>query len=147
MNGSLYQMSKCRPGLSRNFRQADGDTIGAIRQTRQNQATCGSGDVLTGLVPQAITAPSAGILLVPVADRSNTVVSSHCASPFALPRQHRVFPHTFRTMASAGPDSQSLKSWQDAFQYPIPTVRRVEQELRRDIASNKEKLRALVGYG
>ncbi|PLB41134.1 uncharacterized protein BDW47DRAFT_100554 [Aspergillus candidus] len=48
-------------------------------------------------------------------------------------------------MASAGPDSQSLKSWQDAFQYPIPTVRRVEQELRRDIASNKEKLRALVG--
>ncbi|KAL4905327.1 hypothetical protein BDW74DRAFT_153437 [Aspergillus multicolor] len=48
-------------------------------------------------------------------------------------------------MASDGPDPQSLKSWQDAFQYPIPTVRRVEQELRRDIASNKEKLRALVG--
>lgn len=49
-------------------------------------------------------------------------------------------------MASDGPDPQSLKSWQDAFHYPIPTVRRVEQELRRDIASNKEKLRALVGY-
>ncbi|PYH94239.1 hypothetical protein BO71DRAFT_483917 [Aspergillus ellipticus CBS 707.79] len=48
-------------------------------------------------------------------------------------------------MASDGPDPQALKSWQDAFQYPIPTVRRVEQELRRDIASNKEKLRALVG--
>ncbi|KAE8372827.1 Vps51/Vps67-domain-containing protein [Aspergillus bertholletiae] len=48
-------------------------------------------------------------------------------------------------MASDGPDPQSLNSWQDAFQYPIPTVRRVEQELRRDIASNKEKLRALVG--
>ncbi|KAK1149850.1 hypothetical protein N8T08_003406 [Aspergillus melleus] len=48
-------------------------------------------------------------------------------------------------MASDGPDPQSLKTWQDAFQYPIPTVRRVEQELRRDIASNKEKLRALVG--
>ncbi|PYI25368.1 hypothetical protein BP00DRAFT_409726 [Aspergillus indologenus CBS 114.80] len=48
-------------------------------------------------------------------------------------------------MASDGPDPQSLKSWQDAFQYPIPTVRRVEQELRRDIASNKERLRALVG--
>ncbi|EHA24507.1 hypothetical protein ASPNIDRAFT_53410 [Aspergillus niger ATCC 1015] len=48
-------------------------------------------------------------------------------------------------MASDGPDPQSLKSWQDAFHYPIPTVRRVEQELRRDIASNKEKLRALVG--
>ncbi|PLB49424.1 hypothetical protein P170DRAFT_408663 [Aspergillus steynii IBT 23096] len=48
-------------------------------------------------------------------------------------------------MASDGPDPQALKTWQDAFQYPIPTVRRVEQELRRDIASNKEKLRALVG--
>ncbi|KAL5339697.1 hypothetical protein BJX70DRAFT_144740 [Aspergillus crustosus] len=48
-------------------------------------------------------------------------------------------------MASDGPDPQSLKSWQDAFQYPIPTVRRVEKELRRDITSNKEKLRALVG--
>ncbi|RAQ53255.1 hypothetical protein AFGD_001693 [Aspergillus flavus] len=48
-------------------------------------------------------------------------------------------------MALDGPDPQSLNSWQDAFQYPIPTVRRVEQELRRDIASNKEKLRALVG--
>ncbi|THC98178.1 hypothetical protein EYZ11_002334 [Aspergillus tanneri] len=48
-------------------------------------------------------------------------------------------------MASEGPDPQNLRSWQDAFQYPIPTVRRVEQELRRDIASNKEKLRALVG--
>ncbi|KAJ6177950.1 hypothetical protein N7519_008411 [Penicillium mononematosum] len=48
-------------------------------------------------------------------------------------------------MAPEAPDPSSLKSWQDAFQYPIPTVRRVEQELRRDIASNKEKLRALVG--
>ncbi|EPS28609.1 hypothetical protein PDE_03555 [Penicillium oxalicum 114-2] len=48
-------------------------------------------------------------------------------------------------MAPDAPDPQSLKSWQDAFQYPIPTVRRVEQELRRDIASNREKLRALVG--
>lgn len=54
--------------------------------------------------------------------------------------------HSTSTMASEGPDPQCLKSWEDAFQYPIPTVRRVEQELRRDIASNKEKLRALVGY-
>jgi hypothetical protein len=49
------------------------------------------------------------------------------------------------SMAPEAPDPQSLKSWHDAFQYPIPTVRRVEQELRRDISSNKEKLRALVG--
>lgn len=48
-------------------------------------------------------------------------------------------------MASEAPDPQNLKSWQDAFQYPIPTVRRVDQELRRDIETNKERLRALVG--
>ncbi|PGH17254.1 hypothetical protein AJ80_04896 [Polytolypa hystricis UAMH7299] len=48
-------------------------------------------------------------------------------------------------MATDVPDAQTLKSWEEAFQYPIPTVRRVEQELRRDIASNREKLRSLVG--
>lgn len=48
-------------------------------------------------------------------------------------------------MTAQSPEPQHLKSWQDAFQFPIPTVRRVEQELRRDIANNKEKLRALVG--
>lgn len=48
-------------------------------------------------------------------------------------------------MSSEAPEPQNLKSWHDAFQYPIPTVRRVEQELHRSIESNKEKLRALVG--
>ncbi|CRG86250.1 Conserved oligomeric Golgi complex subunit 1 [Talaromyces islandicus] len=48
-------------------------------------------------------------------------------------------------MATDTPDPQNLKSWQEAFQYPIPTVRKVEQELRRDIASNREKLRSMVG--
>ncbi|OJD21489.1 hypothetical protein ACJ73_07171 [Blastomyces percursus] len=48
-------------------------------------------------------------------------------------------------MASDVPDASSLQSWREAFQHPIPTVRRVEQELRRDIASNKDKLRSLVG--
>ncbi|PGH00687.1 hypothetical protein GX51_05673 [Blastomyces parvus] len=48
-------------------------------------------------------------------------------------------------MATDVPDAYSLKSWQEAFQHPIPTVRRVEQELRRDISSNKDKLRSLVG--
>lgn len=49
-------------------------------------------------------------------------------------------------MATDTPDVRNLKSWKEAFQYPIPTVRKVEQELRRDIASNREKLRSLVGY-
>ncbi|KZZ87484.1 Vps51/Vps67 [Ascosphaera apis ARSEF 7405] len=43
------------------------------------------------------------------------------------------------------PDISSLESWEDVFKYPIPTVRRVEHELRRDIASNRDKLRSLVG--
>jgi len=50
-------------------------------------------------------------------------------------------------MATDIPEPQMLKSWEEAFQYPIPTVRHVEQELRRDIESNKEKLRSLVGWG
>jgi hypothetical protein len=61
---------------------------------------------------------------------------------FSISIQHIAYP---ASMAPEAPDPQSLKSWHDAFQYPIPTVRRVEQELRRDISSNKEKLRALVG--
>ncbi|KAN0077503.1 hypothetical protein V8E54_005807 [Elaphomyces granulatus] len=48
-------------------------------------------------------------------------------------------------MASNAPDPQKLKSWKEAFQYPISSVRRVEQQLRQDISSNKDKLRALVG--
>ncbi|ODH52634.1 hypothetical protein GX48_01119 [Paracoccidioides brasiliensis] len=48
-------------------------------------------------------------------------------------------------MATDVPDAHSLQSWHEAFQHPILTVRRVEQELRRDIASNKDKLRSLVG--
>ncbi|EER29987.1 hypothetical protein D8B26_007261 [Coccidioides posadasii str. Silveira] len=48
-------------------------------------------------------------------------------------------------MATEAPDAHSLKAWQEAFQYQIPTVRRIEQELRRDVISNREKLRSLVG--
>lgn len=62
------------------------------------------------------------------------------------PRNRPLFQAIVLAMAPEAPDPKSLKTWHDAFQYPIPTVRRVEQELRRDIASNKEKLRALVGY-
>lgn len=76
--------------------------------------------------------------------RRSPLPSNCCPLPPSWPL-HTSVPFTPTTMASEGPDPQSLKSWEDAFQYPIPTVRRVEQELRRDIASNKEKLRALVG--
>ncbi|KAK2853228.1 hypothetical protein FQN49_005274, partial [Arthroderma sp. PD_2] len=48
-------------------------------------------------------------------------------------------------MAADIPDAIALNSWEEAFQYPIPTVRRAEQELRRDAESNRDKLRSLVG--
>lgn len=49
-------------------------------------------------------------------------------------------------MAGEGPDPKTFASWEEAFQYSIPAVRGMERQLRRDIDSNKEKLRTLVGY-
>ena len=50
-------------------------------------------------------------------------------------------------MAAEAPDPKTFGSWEEAFQYPIPAVRGMERQLRRDIDSNGEKLRTLVGYG
>ena len=52
-----------------------------------------------------------------------------------------------KTMAAEAPDPKTFGSWEEAFQYPIPAVRGMERQLRRDIDSNREKLRTLVGYG
>lgn len=49
-------------------------------------------------------------------------------------------------MAVQAPEPKTLKSWEEAFQYPIPVVRRMEQQLRSDLIANGEKLRTLVGY-
>lgn len=49
-------------------------------------------------------------------------------------------------MASETPDPRAFQSWEDAFQYPIPTVRKLEQQLRTTADDNREKLRSLVGY-
>jgi len=49
-------------------------------------------------------------------------------------------------MATDGPDPRDFRSWEEAFQYPVPTIRGMERQLRRDIESNREKLRTLVGY-
>ncbi|MCJ1473005.1 hypothetical protein MMC13_001654, partial [Lambiella insularis] len=48
-------------------------------------------------------------------------------------------------MANEGPDPRTFKSWEDAFEYAVPAVRRMEKQLRSDIASNRERLRTLVG--
>ena len=49
-------------------------------------------------------------------------------------------------MAAEAPDPKTFGSWEEAFQYPVPAVRGMERQLRRDIDSNREKLRTLVGY-
>ncbi|KAL8734555.1 MAG: hypothetical protein Q9166_001455 [cf. Caloplaca sp. 2 TL-2023] len=43
-------------------------------------------------------------------------------------------------MAGEAPDPKTFGSWEDAFQYPIATVRGMERQLRNDISSNREKL-------
>lgn len=43
------------------------------------------------------------------------------------------------------PNPRDLKTWEDAFQYPVPVVRRLEQQLRSNINENRDKLRSLVG--
>lgn len=48
-------------------------------------------------------------------------------------------------MAASLPNPRDFKSWEDAFQYPLPAVRKLEQQLRSHAAENREKLRSLVG--
>jgi len=48
------------------------------------------------------------------------------------------------TMPEA-PDPRTFQDWEDAFQYPIPVVRKLEQQLRTNAEVNREKLRSLVG--
>ncbi|KAH7125548.1 hypothetical protein B0J11DRAFT_487253 [Dendryphion nanum] len=48
-------------------------------------------------------------------------------------------------MTSEAPDPRTFKTWEDAFQYPIPVVRKLEQQLRSNAGENREKLRSLVG--
>ncbi|KAI4946520.1 hypothetical protein J4E91_007208 [Alternaria rosae] len=48
-------------------------------------------------------------------------------------------------MATETPDPRSFQTWEDAFQYPIPVVRKLEQQLRNNADDNREKLRSLVG--
>jgi hypothetical protein len=49
-------------------------------------------------------------------------------------------------MTTEAPDPRTFQSWEDAFQFPIPIVRKLEQQLRNNADENREKLRSLVGY-
>jgi conserved oligomeric Golgi complex subunit 1 len=50
-------------------------------------------------------------------------------------------------MATEPPDPRQFETWEDAFQYPIPAVRKFEAQLRSHGEENKQRLRGLVGYG
>ncbi|RMZ67111.1 Vacuolar sorting-associated 51 [Pyrenophora seminiperda CCB06] len=52
---------------------------------------------------------------------------------------------TAPTMATDTPDPRTFETWEDAFQHPIPVVRKLEQQLRNNAHDNREKLRSLVG--
>jgi len=64
--------------------------------------------------------------------------ASHRKGPIS--EQHQ------RAMTTQAPDPRGFKSWEDAFQYPIPTVRGFEQQLRSNASEDREKLRTLVGF-
>lgn len=48
-------------------------------------------------------------------------------------------------MTTQAPDPRDFKSWKDAFAYPVPVVRRLEQQLQGSVNENRDKLRTLVG--
>jgi hypothetical protein len=48
--------------------------------------------------------------------------------------------------ANEAPDPRSFKTWEDAFQFPVPVIRKLEQQLRANANENREQLRTLVGY-
>lgn len=48
-------------------------------------------------------------------------------------------------MATIPPTPSTLRSWEEAFNHPLPVVRRLETQLRTNIADKQNKLRSLVG--
>ena len=48
-------------------------------------------------------------------------------------------------MAAIPPTPSTLQSWEEAFNHPLPVVRKLESQLRTHISENQTKLRSLVG--
>lgn len=48
-------------------------------------------------------------------------------------------------MAAIPPTPSTLGSWEEAFNHPLPVVRKLESQLRTQISDNQTKLRSLVG--
>ena len=48
-------------------------------------------------------------------------------------------------MAAENVEINELKSWEDAFSFPVQNVRKAELQLRRQINDRNERLRSKVG--
>jgi hypothetical protein len=48
-------------------------------------------------------------------------------------------------MTAVPPTPSTLQSWEEAFNHPLPVVRKLETQLRTQISENQNKLRSLVG--
>ena len=48
-------------------------------------------------------------------------------------------------MAAIPPTPSTIRSWEEAFDHPLPVVRKLETQLRTKITENQNKLRSLVG--
>jgi hypothetical protein len=48
-------------------------------------------------------------------------------------------------MAAIPPTPSTLRSWEEAFNHPLPVVRKLESQLRTQISENQNRLRSLVG--
>ncbi|KAM0713637.1 hypothetical protein Q7P37_010599 [Cladosporium fusiforme] len=48
-------------------------------------------------------------------------------------------------MAAVPPTPSTLRSWEEAFDHPLPVVRKLESQLRTQISENQNRLRSLVG--
>lgn len=75
------------------------------------------------------------------------------STSFCLSTSRSALPHEYASalnwptqMASQPPSIHSLQNWEDVFiHYPLPTVRALERDLRKNIDENRSKLRSLVG--
>jgi conserved oligomeric Golgi complex subunit 1 len=50
-------------------------------------------------------------------------------------------------MAGNAPDPRTFKDWNEAFQHPIPSIRKFERQLHSHASENRQKLRTIVGAG
>ena len=103
-----------------------------VRETTTKSSTC----IPRGLAPAKPPKLPMSLGFPPPPRIQIQALQTHLFHPLVFPR----------IMALEPPDPKTLTSWTDAFQYQIPAVRRMEKQLRADVAAGRERVRGLVGY-